>query len=72
MEVVGVEVGAGVDVDVDADVDISAISSSMISISVEVEMLGSEVGAMTSAASDVVACIIAGIPCGTASAVSES
>ena len=55
MEVVGVGrgvgVGAGVDVDVEADEDASAISSSAISISEDIEMLGSEVGATTAAAS---------------------
>ena len=63
--------GAGVDVDVDADADTSAISSSTISISVDSEMLGSEVGAMTAAASDVEACIMDDEPHGTASTVRE-
>src|SRR5438128_6772686 len=64
----GVSVGAGVDVDVDADVDVSAISSSVISMSVEMGMMGSEAGATTAAASEVVACIITDAPCGTVSA----
>ena len=71
MEVVGVGrgivVGAGVDVDVDADVD--TISSSVISMSVEMGMMGSEAGAMTATASEVVACIITDAPCGAVSAV---
>ena len=71
MDVVGVGVGAGVDVDVDADVDASAISSSAISISEEIEMLGSEVGATTAAASDVETCIMDDVPCGAASTARE-
>src|SRR5438132_8979084 len=69
---VGVGMGAGMDVYVDADVDASAISSSAISISEDIEMLGSEVGAMTAAASDVEACVMDDVPRGTASAVRES
>src|SRR5438128_10203957 len=69
---VGVGVGAGADVDVDADVVTSAISSSLISIPVEKEMLGSEVGATTAAASDVEACVMDDVPRGAASAVRES
>ena len=65
-------VGAEVDADVDADVDTSPISSSTISISVGVEMLGSEVGATTAAASDVEACVLDDVPCGAASAARES
>ena len=72
VDMVGVGMGAGVDVDVDADVDASAISSSAISISEDIEMLGSEVGAMTAAASDVEACVMDDVPRGTASAVRES
>ena len=72
VDMVGVGMGAGVDVDVDADVDASAISSSAISISEEIEMLGSEVGATTAAASDVEACVMDDVPCGTASAARES
>ena len=64
----GEGVGAGVDVDVDADEDASAITSSAISISVEMGMMGSEVGAATAAASDVVSCIITDAPRGTVSA----
>src|SRR5438128_12276342 len=60
--------GAGVDVDVEADVDASAISSSMMSISVGVEMRGSDVGATSAAASEVVACVIADAPRGAVSA----
>ena len=61
-------VGAGVDVDVEADVDASAISSSMMSISVDVEMRGSDVGAMSAAASDLVSCVITDAPRGAVSA----
>ena len=72
MVMVGVGIGAEVDVDVDADVVTSAISSSLISIPVEREMLGSEVRATTSAASDVVACVMDDVPRGAASAARES
>ena len=72
MVTVGVGIGAEADVDVDADVVTSAISSSLISIPVEREMLGSEVGATTSAASDVVACVMDDVPRGAASAARES
>src|SRR5438128_6917252 len=72
MEVVGVGrgvvVGAGMDVDVDADVDTSAIFSSAMSMSVEMGMMGSEAGATTAAASEVVACIITNTPRGAVSA----
>jgi hypothetical protein len=61
-----------VDVDVDADVDASAISSSAISISEDVEMMGSEVGATTAAASDVEACVMDDVLRGAASAARES
>src|SRR5438128_10565505 len=46
----------------------SAISSSAISISMEMGMMGSEAGATTAAASEVVACIITDAPHGTVSA----
>ena len=72
MVTVGVGIGAKADVDVDADVVTSAISSSLISIPVEIEMLGSEVRATTSAASDVEACIMDDVPRGAASTARES
>src|SRR5438128_10519775 len=64
-------IGAEVDVDVDANADTSAISSSTISISVDSEMLGSEVGATTAAASDVEACVMDDEPRGAASTARE-
>ena len=65
---IGVGVGAGMDVDVEADDDTSIISSSAMSMSVEMGMMGSETGATTAAASEVVACIITDAPRGAVSA----